>query len=55
MMASALFMRSGVDKLAHDSIQVPFSFLFLLALYNLSEFQKESYIEAIFFSSPVIF
>ena len=41
VVAAALFVGASLDELAHDPIQVPFSLLFLLALYDLSKFQNE--------------
>jgi len=40
-MASALFMRTSGNMLAHDAVEVPFPSQFLFTFYNLPELNKE--------------
>jgi hypothetical protein len=41
VVAPALFVGTGADELAHDSVEVPFSPLLSLPLNNFSELEQE--------------
>ena len=53
VMTPALFMGSSSNGLAHHSVDVPFSSIFLASLYHFFEFDQESNVFLIFFIIPM--
>ena len=53
VVASALFMGSSADSLAHHPVEVPFASVLLSSFNHLFEFQEEAHISLVLLFIPV--